>query len=187
MTVIRNRAGALVEILRKLSLPYQNTTLFNPLRISISNGSAKVENQSTSKTSFIRAQVNLGVVEGDGDVTIGSLEMLKFLSLYKSEEEITITIGEVVTIQGTSKKSTIYPQALVPLVPPNLPQLKEGVLQYKSGPAVTFVEVEAAELASLIDDAQTVEVASFPLQFSPEGSTVSLGGLEAKKNSILLK
>jgi hypothetical protein len=187
-TIVGN-AGHIRQQIERLSLPYQGDVLFNPLKLDIRENGVYCAVQSPRKTSFLKAKVDLGKVDGDDDVVLDSQDLLTFLGNYDRDEQVRITVGDTVTIDGERRSSTIYPQNLEPRVPASLPQFEDGIVQYRVGedeyaPAQAVAEIASEHLAELVDDANTIDVASFPLRFGPRESTASLGSLKPKHNQI---
>lgn len=188
-TTIVGKAGDIKQKIRLLSLPYQGDVLYNPLKLDIREDGIFCAVQSQRKTSFLQAKTDLGKIDGTGDVVVDSEELLKFLDVYRPEENVRIHVGDTIRIEGDRKTSTVYGQALDPLVPATLPEFDDGIVQFKVGedeylPATARTEIDAGNLAGLIDDAKTVDVASFELDFDPHQAQAKLGSLRAKHNEI---
>lgn len=186
MVTISGKATQLKEAIRRLAVPISSTkALFNPLRLTFVNGKVRCAAQSEEKNASVLAELSMGTINGDGDVVVDAVQLLKYLKLYADDEDVTIEVGDKIVIRGARKTSTLYTEGLTPLVMTNLPKIVDGVIHYKtSGPATTRVEVMAEELQALVKDAAMVEMVNFPLTFAEKDSWARIGSGEAKHPMI---
>lgn len=188
MSSIYAKAEEIDRVVRHATCPFKGETLFNPMRLMFEDGEIKTATQSSTKTAFVQGVASAGKVQGGDEVVLDADEFRGFLDLYPPDEDLSISFGDKVTIEGRKRKATLYPEALSPRIPSTIPDVVEGVVKFQSGPATTKVRLQASELSGLIDDARTVEVSEFPLQFSAtSGSEVALGSTEPQHNEIEVK
>lgn len=181
---LTGRAGQILVMLEAIALPNGKTALFNPLPLKLSPGKIAVTSQSTSKNSFVIADVEFPTVTADATVTVDALEVIKFLKGFDSGEDVTIEFTDPLVIRSATRSCRVHVEAVTPPTPASLPPFVDGVAQFKSGPATTRLSVDAGSLQAMVKDAETVEAPDFPIRATSAGLQISLGGLEAKKNSI---
>lgn len=179
------RSGHILDTLQALGLPNGKEALFNPLPLEFRPGGLRCTSQSQAKTSFLVAEIDDPGISSEGSVVVNVLELIKFVKLYEPGEEVVITFSDPIVIQGATRRSTVHPDGSAPTpLGGAVPEFKDGVVQFKSGPPTAFLSVDVSTLSGLLQDAKTVDVPTFPLRATPDGLVVELGSAEAKKNSI---
>lgn len=185
MIKIKGKASQIRDVIAKIALPYQGSPLMNPIALRFQEGRVLAALQDPLKTVFVKAIINLGEVEGgDMEVVLDSAKLLKHLDTHPSDDDLTITIDQMIVIRGSKKANNIHPQQQAPTVPTVNPSLKDGILYYKDQPTTTFCTLPAAAMQSLIPDAKTVEISSFHLSFESDTLRAKMGGIEAGQDWI---
>lgn len=181
---LTGRAGQILALLEAIALPKNNKeALFNPLPLKLSPGKVSVVSKTNGGTSFVIADVEFPTVVAEATVTVDAMELIKFLNGFDAGEDVTVNFSDPLTIVSATRTCRVHVEAIMP-PPVNAPPFVDGIPQYKTGPATTRAIVDAASLQGMVKDAEMIDVPAFPITLSAEGVKVSLGGLEAKRNSI---